>query len=410
MFFSQLLLTLNRNGLVRLDFESQRWVWDEEKICSMRLPDNVALCFASGIKKLPFEVQCALRTLSMFGASVKISYLTELEKNLNLDVLAPLQAAAADGLVSYVRGAIQFNHNHIQEVVYGMIDEQLRHHNHLIYGDCLVKLSEEAGDVDMMFMGVHQINLGGPSAVNDVRDLVTMVRYNLTAGKRAMEMSGFASAFQFFSCGVQFLPTNHWSEHYNLSLELYELASKAALVTGKDRSFSFLSDEVLNHATCFEDKLSINYTIISGLVSTAKVTEAWEMGRAILSRLGEDIPRDSSGENLGEHIRTTQALIKGMSEDDLLNYKMMTDDIHLMKMKFLAKTASIAILVAPDLHPFITLKMIKLTISHGELRETIRCFFLVSSSSQSNFHRNICTHCQDCHRQHPLYLFASEAS
>jgi predicted ATPase len=346
----------------------------------MKLPDNVALCFANGIKKLPFEVQSALKTLSMFGTTTKISYLTELEKKLSLNVTAFLKTAAADGLVSYMKGVVQFNHDRIQEVVYSMIDEQVRLHFHLIYGDCLVKLSEEVGgDVDMMFMGVHQINLGGPSAVADPGDLVTMVRYNLTAGKRAMEMSGFALAFSFFGCGIQFLPSNYWSEHYHLSLELFELASKAALVSGNDRRFGLMSDEVLNHATCFEDKLNINYIIMGSLVSTPKIAEALEMGRAILSRLGEVIPGDSSSENLDEHIKSTQALIKGMNEDDLLNYRMMTDDIQLMKMKFLAKTESIAILIRPDLHPFITLKMVQLTISHGKLRQMVPLVLFLSS-------------------------------
>ena len=178
-------------------------------------------------------------------------------------------------------------------------------------------------------------------------------------------MSGFASAFHFFQCAIKFLPPNHWTGHYCLSLELHELASKAALVSGNNRSFNNLSEEVLQHATCFEDKLNINYIIMSSLVLTPKILEALEMGRAILKRLGEAIPTNPSDENLDEHIKCTQAMIKGMSEENLLNHKMMTDTISLRKMKFLAKTASIAVLMKPDLHPFITLKMVQLTIIHG---------------------------------------------
>jgi hypothetical protein len=146
---------------------------------------------------------------------------------------------------------------------------------------------------------------------------------------------------------------------------LFELASKAALVSGNDSSFGILSDEVLNNPRCFEDKLNINYIIMSSLVYTPKITEALEMGRAILSRLGEDIPSNPSSENLDEHIRSTQALIKGKSEDNLLNYRLMTDSTQLLKMKFLARTESIAVLIRPALHPFITHKMVELTISHG---------------------------------------------
>ena len=137
LFLSQLLLLLNRNRLIRLDVYSQRWVWDEDKIHSMKLPDNIAICFTNGINKLTFEVQLALKTLSIFGASTNIAYLTEIEKQLDLNLIGPLKEAAAEGLVSHIKGMVQFNHDRIQEVAYGMMEEQVRRHNHLRLDHCL---------------------------------------------------------------------------------------------------------------------------------------------------------------------------------------------------------------------------------------------------------------------------------
>ncbi|KAL7501991.1 hypothetical protein ACHAXN_000117, partial [Cyclotella atomus] len=71
LFVSKMLRALNRDGLPQVDFSSQHWVWDKDKIRAAKLPDNVALCFINGIAKLPSEVQVALHTLSMFGSSVK---------------------------------------------------------------------------------------------------------------------------------------------------------------------------------------------------------------------------------------------------------------------------------------------------------------------------------------------------
>jgi predicted ATPase len=45
LFVSQLLRSLNRDGLLRVDLSSKQWVWDKEKILSTKLPDNIALCF-----------------------------------------------------------------------------------------------------------------------------------------------------------------------------------------------------------------------------------------------------------------------------------------------------------------------------------------------------------------------------
>jgi predicted ATPase len=49
MFFMQLLLSLYRDGLLHLNIGSQRWTWDEEKILSMKLPDNIAIWFTLSI-------------------------------------------------------------------------------------------------------------------------------------------------------------------------------------------------------------------------------------------------------------------------------------------------------------------------------------------------------------------------
>jgi predicted ATPase len=187
------------------------------------------------------------------------------------------------------------------------------------------------------------------------------------AGKRAMEMSDFTSSYDFFSHGISFLPNNHWADHYQLSLELYELASQSALATGNSLTLGNVFGEVLKHGRCFEDKLHIHFIIVSSLSYATRVLEAFEKCRIILSRLGEDIPCDPSKETLNQYIQQTQSLIGGVSENELLNYKLMRDNNKLEAMKFLAKMQHITAMAKPTLHPFVTLKMVQLTILHGEL-------------------------------------------
>jgi predicted ATPase len=98
-----------------------------------------------------------------------------------------------------------------------MMDEQVRVSNHLTFGRCLVEPSLESGDDDMLFVGVNHINLAGRGAISDARDFAIMAQFNLTAGKRAVEMSDFSSASSFFSHGIQFLPDSHWTQEYTLS-------------------------------------------------------------------------------------------------------------------------------------------------------------------------------------------------
>lgn len=193
LFVSQLLRSLNRDGLLRVDLSSKQWVWDKENILSTKLPDNIALCFTNGIKKLPIEVQLALNTLAMFGASAKADCLSTLETQLEMKVIDPLKTAASEGLVNN----LTFAHDRIQEASYNLIGERHRRCNHLTYGRCLVKVALECGDDDMLFIAVNQCNLGA-STISDGEECFTIANHNLKAGKKAMSMAEFTSAFGFF--------------------------------------------------------------------------------------------------------------------------------------------------------------------------------------------------------------------
>eukprot|EP00804_Cyclotella_cryptica_P016338 CCRYP_009905-RA/>CCRYP_009905-RA protein AED:0.10 eAED:0.10 QI:612/0.62/0.44/1/1/1/9/202/1008 len=78
---------------------------------------------------------------------------------------------------------------------------------------------------------------------------------------------------------------NHWRDHYDLSLELYELAAECALITGDMISLSVITDQVTKNARCFEDTLNISYTCMSTLGYASQISDSVEMGLEIMSKL-----------------------------------------------------------------------------------------------------------------------------
>lgn len=198
LFFSQLMLSLNREGLLRVSLSRRRWVWEEEKIQSRSLPDDVASFFVGTISRLPMEVQSALWVLSCFGASADNDILGTLESSLNLKLLDPLDAAVSEGLVNKVKysrsGAALFDttyhfcHDRVQEAAYGMMKKEDRCLYHSSYGLALVEPALANGNVGMLFTAVNQINLGSPAAVVDDLLCSEIAKYNVIAGKKAMEM------------------------------------------------------------------------------------------------------------------------------------------------------------------------------------------------------------------------------
>jgi predicted ATPase len=372
LFVSQLMLSLHRDGLLRIDFDRQRWVWDEEKILSAKLPDNVALCFTHGIIKLPVEVQLALHTLAMFGASVKSEYLELLESRLGLTLLDPLEKAATKGLVNKLGSLYQFTHDRIQEATYKLIDRQVRLLNHMMYGKCLVQRSYETDDGDLLFLAVNQLNLACPSNVTNPAECLAIANHNMAAGKRAMSLSDFALAYSFFMHGISFLDKDHWRDQYHLSIDLYELAIRSASNAGNIQAMNTLSEEVLQNARIYEDKLTTFYVNMLSLFRAGKVLEAVEKGLAIVSQLGEGIPINPSNDLLRKRIQQTQLQMIGMSEEAFLNYPVMTDFKRMMAMKFLARLQIMAFIINPTLSTYIVMKMVDLTLSHG--KESLRVY------------------------------------
>eukprot|EP00985_Skeletonema_marinoi_P012088 scaffold5769_cov73-Skeletonema_marinoi.AAC.1 len=70
-----------------------------------------------------------------------------------------------------------------------------------------------------------QINLGEPELVADGDQAVEVAKLNLDAGKKAMNMSDFFSAYSFLEYGISYLQKGHWDTNYDLSLELFNLSS-----------------------------------------------------------------------------------------------------------------------------------------------------------------------------------------
>jgi hypothetical protein len=86
----------------------------------------------------------------------------------------------------------------------------------------------------------------------------------------------------------------------------------------------------------------------------------------ILAQLGHKVPSTiSSDKNSQYSIRQTLKILDDIADDGILNYRSMTDHKTIMAMKFMAKLEATIQQVRPELQPFITVKMLQLTVSEG---------------------------------------------
>ena len=361
-FVSRLMRSLYRERLLYQSLSRRRWEWDITKIRSRTLPDDVAVFLTDSLRELPDEVQSALFVLSCFGASSQSAFVEG--QGLDEDILENLDIAVAEGLVDKINDQYRFTHDRIQEAAYNKVPAQKRCLIHFQYGLELSSLLTGNGGADdsFLFTAANQLNLGGPAATECKGQKLIASQLNLKAGKKAMEMSDYETAYSYFDNGLSFLPGEHWQEHYLLSLDLHTLATKCALANGDNDSLAVLVEKVVTKAHFFEDKLEVLYFEMCSLSSSLRLAESIAKGRSILSKLGIDVQGTN---NVDICLRDAKDLLSGYADDGILNSEQMTDRTLIMAMKFLGKLEVAMTQIMPKSVPYVSFKIIQLSLKHG---------------------------------------------
>ena len=363
LFVGRLMHSLNKEGLLCPSLSQRRWVWNMEEIQSRRLPEDVAIFLTESLGKLPKNVQWALFILSCFGASSESAFV----KNHGLDrsIVENLEIAVAEGFLDKIDDRYRFAHDRVQEAAYNTVPAHERCRIHFNYGLELSSLliGDEEASASLLFTAVNQLNLGGPPAVQDKGQGITASRLNLRAGKKAMEMSDYETAYSYFDNGISFLSENHWQEHYKLSLELFSLGAKCALTNSDHTSLKLLSGQVIANARSFEDKLAVMYFVTCLLASSSLLPESIEKGLDVLAKLGINL----RGKKLSVEacVQETKYLLSFYSDDEILNTGPVTDPKLIMAMKFLGQLIVGMTQIMPESAPHAMYQIIQISLLRG---------------------------------------------
>jgi len=366
LFFSRLMISLNKEGVVQFSLSRRRWVWDEEKILSRKVPDDVAKLLTGAICQLSPDVQAGLCALSCFGASVDVSIVEILERYLDLQLKSSLEVAVKECFLDKINGRYTFSHDRVQEATYNMMSTKERAMRHSQYGVAIYSDAIQSGRTDeLLFTAMDQINLGGPTFIMDPEQRALIAGLNLQAGKKAMDVSDFLSASSFFDYGMSFLKEDLWRTRYDLTLALFDNAARCSYAIGDHEKVKALSEQVLTSAGSFSDKLNVMYYTVSALCDASLLDKAIQKSVWVLSMLGEDLHQATSRENTLVLIEETRATLRDQGDDDLLHYKQMTDSSKIMAMKFLSRLVITLVMARPADIPLVTLKMVQLSLAHG---------------------------------------------
>jgi predicted ATPase len=289
LFVNQLMMNLNRQRLLCPSLSRRRLVWDSDEIRDMEIPENVAVFITKSLDRLPLDVLSALCVLSCFGTSVDVHLIKLLEIEIRIPLIAPLDIAVTESVLGKRNGDKEFYflHDKLQEAAYSVIKPEICPLQHFRYGLAIGQVAVREEDDKLLITAVEQMNLGGPKACVDGEQGVAVARMNLDAGKTAMKMSDFSSAYSFFDHGISYLRKGHWREQYELSLELFNLAAKCALMNADHAVLDVLTGQILYHARCFEDKCQAINISLTLLYFSGQIKEAINTTIETLSNLSD---------------------------------------------------------------------------------------------------------------------------
>jgi predicted ATPase len=205
------------------------------------------------------------------------------------------------------------------------------------------------------------------SQVSDEGSQVKLALLSLEAGKKAELKSAFIPATNYLLGGIALLdPTNRWTEHYELCLELHIKAAEVGRTYGDFHETLALVKEVLAHGRCLKDRLRALLIKAYVLAGQYKLLEAIDTCKGALKQLRIRLPSNPKTFDVLFEYARTRRLLKGRKAHDLLSLPRTSDEMNIEAMRFL-NAASIFAWHAnlETVASFVFLRMMRLTLKNG---------------------------------------------
>lgn len=372
-FFALFFLSsLIDTRLLKYNLRERRWIWDQAKIRSECITDNVLYLLTKKMTSLPENVQLLLTTLSCFGIKADeriVSYLGMTTQYSGISVL--LDRAISERCIQKQCTEFQFVHDKVREAAYSLIPDATKKQFHYDLGMLLYSVSEGQNLNNTLFQVIDQINYGIPALIQPGKQL-DISKLNFKAGSIAMARSDFTTAHSYATNAVSLLPVGHWQRNYEFVLQLYFLIAKSAHagLGSTDKATKYLSN-IIQNGHNIDDKLDAYYYYITILHHSEKRLEAFNACREVLLQLNEEIEISHDPHVLFKEIQDTEALLDRVSDQDWYTMKEMDDTRAQSIVKFYELMTNICYQFKAELMPLITCKMIRVTLQHGISTESV---------------------------------------
>ncbi len=372
-FVNQFLKSLYERNYLRWQ-NAVGWTWNETEIENLTITDNVVELLCQSIRKMEPNTQQALMVASCIGRDFSVYQLASVLENHDQVILAFLQDAIKNGLITYAAiGRVmnqnesqkfRFTHDRIQQASYSLLEEEQKQHWHYKIAMNLVQFQSEDTD-QHLFEIVNHFRLS-KALIRDDKLKQQVARFNLDAGMRAKRSVAFPQANEYFQDAWFWLqPFKPWKTDYQLTLQLFNEIADTSYLVGNFERMEYAIAEVLNHTSSLLDQIKAYEVKIHYYQSRNKLVEAVTLAIDVAAMLGVHFPAHPNRANILTSLLTLQFSLARKSDGALVDLPAMKNEKILAAMRILVSVNSAAYFANPNLFPLLVFKQVELSLKYG---------------------------------------------
>ena len=358
LFVRQFAATLRRKGLIEVDPAEGTVRFDATALTRERFTDNVVDLVVERIVALPERSRGAVE--------IAACALDHIQRRDIAAVLGIDRAALDEALVPAfevdvlrdgdVPGTVVFQHDRVREGAYTLMPSERRAALHAALARRMSEVGVEGGRQRMM-LADHMLAAGDcltPEERAGLPDVLEVAAWSARGG------NAHSSALAYLDASLALRP------RFETRLARLETLYLLGRHDTAKREAQALTAEGLDD----DRRVKVLRLRVMLATATLEYREALMLGREALAILGERIAIDPSRASVLGAVATTRLLVGSRTPEALLRLPRMTDERKRAAMDLLLKMAPAAYFASEALLPFIALKMVRLSLRHGNAPES----------------------------------------
>ncbi|HEX2569532.1 MAG TPA: AAA family ATPase [Polyangia bacterium] len=390
-FVNEFLKTLHREHLLELDHQSRQWRWDEARIEAQGITDNLVHLLIERMARLGEETQEALKLASCIGNVFELNILARIHERGEAETLQLLGEALHEGLllpvgdthriaaelepdeIAGLRISYRFQHDRIQQAAHALIPPDKRSEVHLRIGRLLLSTLTEQEREERLFDIVHQLDLG-IDLIAEPEEREAIARLNLQAGRKAKTSTAYVPARGYFETAARLLPPDAWARAYPLARDVSVEYAECRYLCGDFAEAEALFVEVTERAATPLEKARIATLRLKLYQVAGKYDEGVTLALAALELFGVTLPSEPAAldATMQAEAAAIREALRGCDISALADAPLLRDPAIQVVIDLLANAAPCAYIGRPAVFPLISLKMLHLSLSHGNTEQS--CF------------------------------------